>query len=123
MERIASVPGLPPIRACAALLAAWEMAARLLAIDGLPPASAALAQSELTHFDPAAGWVPVGKLRPRLSALRRYFAATSTSWANSEYGGPSASTTISAPVASAPASKQRITLGSSRARRARSGAR
>jgi NitT/TauT family transport system permease protein len=44
MERIASVPGLPPILACAALLAIWEIAARLLAIDGLPPASAALAQ-------------------------------------------------------------------------------
>ena len=54
MERIASVPGLPPILACAALLAIWEIAARLLAIDGLPPASAALAQVPAILGDPEA---------------------------------------------------------------------
>ena len=54
MERIASVPGLPPILACAALLALWEIAARLLAIDGLPPASAALAQVPAILGDPEA---------------------------------------------------------------------
>ena len=52
MERIASVPGLPPILACAALLAIWEISARLLAIDGLPPASAALAQVPAILGDP-----------------------------------------------------------------------
>ena len=54
MERIASVPGLPPILACAALVAIWEIAARLLAIDGLPPASAALAQVPAILGDPEA---------------------------------------------------------------------
>jgi len=54
MERIASIPGLPPILACAALLAIWEIAARLLAIDGLPPASAALAQVPAILGDPEA---------------------------------------------------------------------
>ncbi|MGZ3329954.1 MAG: ABC transporter permease, partial [Xanthobacteraceae bacterium] len=54
MERIASVPGLPPILACTALLAIWEIAARLLAIDGLPPASAALAQVPAILGDPEA---------------------------------------------------------------------
>jgi NitT/TauT family transport system permease protein len=54
MERIASIPGLPPILACAALLAIWEIAARLLAIDGLPPASAALAQVPAILSDPEA---------------------------------------------------------------------
>ena len=49
MERIASVPGLPPILACAALLAIWEISARLLAIDGLPPASAALVSKGGIH--------------------------------------------------------------------------
>ena len=54
MERLASIPGLPPILACAALLATWEVAARLLAIDGLPPASAALAQVPAILGDPEA---------------------------------------------------------------------
>ena len=54
MERLASIPGLPPILACAGLLATWEIAARLLAIDGLPPASAALAQVPAILGDPEA---------------------------------------------------------------------
>jgi len=35
-------PGLPPLIACAALLLAWELAARLLDISGLPPAGQTL---------------------------------------------------------------------------------
>jgi NitT/TauT family transport system permease protein len=42
--RITSLPGLPPLIACAALLALWEAAARIVAIDGLPPAHEALRQ-------------------------------------------------------------------------------
>jgi NitT/TauT family transport system permease protein len=42
--RITSLPGLPPLIACAALLALWEAAARVFAIDGLPPAHEALRQ-------------------------------------------------------------------------------
>jgi NitT/TauT family transport system permease protein len=40
--RCLSAQGLPPLIACLALLGVWEGAARALAIDGLPPASAAL---------------------------------------------------------------------------------
>ena len=42
MTRLSAIPGLPPLIACAALLAAWELAARLIGIDGLPPAHSAL---------------------------------------------------------------------------------
>jgi ABC-type nitrate/sulfonate/bicarbonate transport system permease component len=42
--RLTSLPGLPPLMACAALLALWEAAARIFAIDGLPPAHEALRQ-------------------------------------------------------------------------------
>jgi ABC-type nitrate/sulfonate/bicarbonate transport system permease component len=42
--RITSLPGLPPLIACGALLALWETAARIFAIDGLPPAHEALRQ-------------------------------------------------------------------------------
>src|SRR5690242_21925308 len=40
--RISSIPGLPPLLACAGLLAAWEVAARAFDISGLPPAHEAL---------------------------------------------------------------------------------
>jgi NitT/TauT family transport system permease protein len=40
--RISAIPGLPPLLACAGLLAAWELAARLIGISGLPPAHEAL---------------------------------------------------------------------------------
>ena len=40
--RISSIPGLPPLLACAGLLAVWEIAARFFDISGLPPAHAAL---------------------------------------------------------------------------------
>ena len=38
------LPGVPPLLACLALLAAWETAARVFGIHGLPPASQALAE-------------------------------------------------------------------------------
>ncbi len=39
---LGSVPGLPPILACAGLFAAWEIVARHYGLNGLPPPSAAL---------------------------------------------------------------------------------
>jgi NitT/TauT family transport system permease protein len=39
---LASLPGVPPLIACLALLATWEMAARIAGIDGLPPAGDAI---------------------------------------------------------------------------------
>jgi NitT/TauT family transport system permease protein len=52
MAAIRSFPGVAPLVACAALLAAWELAARAIAIDGLPPASQALAQVPAILGDP-----------------------------------------------------------------------
>jgi NitT/TauT family transport system permease protein len=49
---IASIPGLAPLAACAALLALWECAARTIGIAGLPPASEALAQIPAILGDP-----------------------------------------------------------------------
>ena len=43
-KRLTSLPGLPPLLACVGLLAVWEIAARVFPINGLPPASEALAQ-------------------------------------------------------------------------------
>jgi NitT/TauT family transport system permease protein len=40
--RLSAIPGLPPLIAAAGLLAAWEIAARVFDISGLPPAHAAL---------------------------------------------------------------------------------
>jgi NitT/TauT family transport system permease protein len=40
--RIGTIPGLPPLLACAGLLAVWEVAARAFDISGLPPAHEAL---------------------------------------------------------------------------------
>lgn len=54
MARLASLPGIAPLMACAALLAAWELAARAIGIDGLPPASQALAQVPVILGDPEA---------------------------------------------------------------------
>jgi len=45
-------PTLAPLAACAALLVAWEIGARLAGIDGLPPASHALAQIPAILGDP-----------------------------------------------------------------------
>ncbi|TMI98840.1 MAG: ABC transporter permease subunit [Alphaproteobacteria bacterium] len=42
MTRLTQIPGLPPLVAAAGLLAAWELAARVFDISGLPPAHAAL---------------------------------------------------------------------------------
>jgi len=42
MTRLSAIPGLPPLVACAGLLAVWELAARAYGISGLPPAHEAL---------------------------------------------------------------------------------
>jgi ABC-type nitrate/sulfonate/bicarbonate transport system permease component len=42
--RLSALPGIPPLIACLALLALWEAAARIFAINGLPPAHEALRQ-------------------------------------------------------------------------------
>src|SRR5436190_22139603 len=42
VPRLSAIPGLPPLVAAAGLLAAWELAARVFDISGLPPAHAAL---------------------------------------------------------------------------------
>jgi NitT/TauT family transport system permease protein len=42
MTRISAIPGLPPLLACAGLLAVWELASYALDISGLPPAHQAL---------------------------------------------------------------------------------
>src|SRR5215468_3531896 len=52
MGRVATLPGVPPLIACLALLVAWEFAARGLGINGLPPASDALAQLPAILSDP-----------------------------------------------------------------------
>ena len=41
-SRLTAIPGLPPLIACAGLLALWEVAARTFHISGLPPAHEAL---------------------------------------------------------------------------------
>jgi NitT/TauT family transport system permease protein len=42
MTRLSAIPGLPPLLACAGLLAAWEAASYAFNISGLPPAHEAL---------------------------------------------------------------------------------
>src|SRR5688572_22037298 len=42
MKRLSAIPGLPPLLACAGLLALWELASHTFGISGLPPAHAAL---------------------------------------------------------------------------------
>jgi ABC-type nitrate/sulfonate/bicarbonate transport system permease component len=62
--RRSALPGLPPLIACAALLALWEAAARAFAINGLPPASDALRELPALLGDPEA-------LRDILASMRR----------------------------------------------------
>lgn len=52
MTRLPGIPGLAPLAAFAGLLAAWELAARGIGIDGLPPASRALAEVPGILADP-----------------------------------------------------------------------
>jgi NitT/TauT family transport system permease protein len=54
MPRLLSLPGVPPLIACIGLLVAWEFAARVLDIDGLPPAHAALRDIPVILGDPEA---------------------------------------------------------------------
>jgi ABC-type nitrate/sulfonate/bicarbonate transport system permease component len=42
VKRLSQIPGLPPLLACAGLLALWELASYRFGISGLPPAHAAL---------------------------------------------------------------------------------
>lgn len=51
-QQVPAASGLPPLIACLGLLALWETAARLLAIDGLPPAYEALRQIPTLISDP-----------------------------------------------------------------------
>jgi NitT/TauT family transport system permease protein len=50
--RLSAIPGLPPLIACAGLLAAWELGARAFGISGLPPAHAALRELPAILADP-----------------------------------------------------------------------
>jgi NitT/TauT family transport system permease protein len=54
MNRLSAIPGLPPLIACAALLLAWELAARWIDISGLPPAGQTLRELPAILSDPEA---------------------------------------------------------------------
>jgi ABC-type nitrate/sulfonate/bicarbonate transport system permease component len=62
--RLSAIAGLPPLFACAGLLALWEGAARVFAIDGLPPAHDAVRELPAILCDPEA-------LLDILASLRR----------------------------------------------------
>jgi len=68
MTRVLTLPGVPPLLVLAGLLAAWEIAARLLGLDGLPPAREALAEVRIILGDREA----VGNI---LASMRRMVAA------------------------------------------------
>jgi NitT/TauT family transport system permease protein len=52
MTRLTALPGLPPLIACAALIAMWALVAHTLDINGLPPPSEAFAQIPAILTDP-----------------------------------------------------------------------
>ncbi len=52
MTRFFALPGLPPLIACAALIAVWSLVAHTLDISGLPPPGEALAQVPAILTDP-----------------------------------------------------------------------
>ena len=52
MNRLSAIPGLPPLIAAAALLLAWELAARLIDISGLPPPGETLRELPAILTDP-----------------------------------------------------------------------
>jgi ABC-type nitrate/sulfonate/bicarbonate transport system permease component len=54
MSRVSQIPGLPPLIACLGLLAAWELAARVFGISGLPSAHEALRELPVILGDPEA---------------------------------------------------------------------
>jgi NitT/TauT family transport system permease protein len=64
MTRLSALPGLPPLIACAALIAAWSLAAHTLDISGLPPPGDALRQVPAILTDPES-------LRNILASVRR----------------------------------------------------
>ncbi len=57
------VPGLAPVLACLGLVAAWQGAATLLDVPGLPPASAALAELPALLGDTEVLWAILASLR------------------------------------------------------------
>ena len=64
MPRLSAIPGLPPLIAAAGLLAAWELAAHVFDISGLPPAHDALRELPAILTDPEA-------LRNIFASIRR----------------------------------------------------
>src|SRR3954465_3225354 len=66
MRRLSSVPGLPPLIACAALLATWEAASYAFGISGLPPAHDALRELPVILSDPEALFNILASLRRML---------------------------------------------------------
>ena len=64
--RISTIPGLPPLLACAALLAVWEAASYTFGISGLPPAHDALRELPVILSDPEALFNILASLRRML---------------------------------------------------------
>jgi len=52
VTRLTALPGLPPLIACAALIAAWSLIAHILDINGLPPPGEALREVPAILTDP-----------------------------------------------------------------------
>src|SRR4051794_22125256 len=72
MTRLSHIPGLPPLIACLGLLAAWELAARVFDISGLPPARDALRELPVILTDPEALGRYLRPLPLRERATRRF---------------------------------------------------
>jgi NitT/TauT family transport system permease protein len=66
MTRLSAIPGLPPLLACAALLAVWEAASYTFGISGLPPAHDALRELPVILSDPEALFNILASLRRML---------------------------------------------------------
>jgi NitT/TauT family transport system permease protein len=66
MTRLSAIPGLPPLIAAAGLLVAWELAARVFDISGLPPAHEALREVPAILTDPEALWNILASIRRML---------------------------------------------------------
>jgi ABC-type nitrate/sulfonate/bicarbonate transport system permease component len=66
VTRLSAIPGLPPLLACAALLAVWEAASYTFDISGLPPAHDALRELPVILSDPEALFNILASLRRML---------------------------------------------------------
>src|SRR5690606_15257749 len=64
MKNLAAIPGVPPLIACFALLVAWEIGARLIALESLPTAWETLRDLPAILTDPRS-------LYDILSSIRR----------------------------------------------------